>query len=146
MNVKPLLIAGGAYYLYTLIAKGGAAASLNYRVVKVSISFDGLTPILQLTIGVQNPTNQSFTIRSIVGDITSNDNYLANVSSFTASYIVPNAESLLQINARVSVLGLASDVYDTITGNSDIRQNIKFAGSVNVDGVVIPLKLNYAIG
>lgn len=144
--LKPLLIAGGVYYLYNLIAKGGAAASLNYRVAKVDVSLDGLTPLVQITIGVQNPTNQNFTIRSIVGDISSNGSYLANVSSFTAAYVAPNAESLIVINARVSLVGALTDLYDTLQGNGSIQQKIKFGGSVNVDGVVVPLNMNYTIG
>ena len=89
-------------------------------------------------MAVQNPTNQTITIKSITGSISVNDKYLANVSAFGDQKVLPNAESTLQLTARPSATGVFQSVRELLT-NPVGSIKATFDGTANVDGLVVPV-------
>lgn len=132
-----LWIAGGAAAIYFLSRISlGKKALFFLRGIRPSGS--PLAPVINLDMGVQNPTNQEITIKSITGSIYVNDKYLANVSAFGDQKIGANQESILKLSARPSAIGVFQSIRELLTtpiGNI----STKFVGSANVDGLVIPI-------
>jgi len=146
MKLNPLVIAPIAY----LLLKGGStlynASRLNFYVAKLVPRLQGITPVLDIYIGVQNPTGGTFSIQSAVGKVYANDNYLGDLSSFTLTTVKPNQQTFFIASLRMSLVGLAQEVYNSISqGLSTVTFNLKFNGTVNVNGVPVPIALSYRI-
>jgi len=146
MKLNPFVLAPIAY----LLLKGGStlynASRLNFYVSKIVPRLQGITPVLDIYIGVQNPTGGTFTIQSAVGKVYANENYLGDLSSFTLTTVKPNQQTFFIASLRMSLVGLAQEVYNSISeGLSTVTFNLKFNGTVNVNGVPVPIALAYRI-
>ena len=147
MKINPFMIAVPAALL---LLKGGSviynASRLNFYVAKLVPRLQGITPVIDIYIGVQNPTNGTFTIQSAAGKVYVNENYLGDLSSFSLTSVKPNAQTFFVCTLRMSLVGLASEVYNAISeGLSTVTFNLKFNGTVNVNYVPVPVALGYRI-
>lgn len=127
-----------------LLMKKGAA-TLGYYIQKVGISIDGFTPILRLDVGVQNPSNQSFTIRSIAGSVTVDGQPVGTVSMFETIVVAPVSQAIIPVYIRLSPLAIVSDLVSIITKGSGIPKTIVFNGYVNVNELVDDVQLTYKL-
>jgi hypothetical protein len=89
-------------------------------------------------MAVQNPTNQTITIKSITGSVSVNDKYLANVSAFGDQKVIPNSESILRLTARPSATGVFQSIRELLTQPVGTI-SASFQGTANVDGIVVPI-------
>lgn len=130
-------LVGGAAALYFLSRFSfGQKSQFFLRSVKPSGS--PLSPIINVEMAVQNPTNSTVTIKSITGSISINDKYLANVSAFGDQKVLPNQETIIKLTARPSAIGIFESVRELLT--SPIGTTVaSFQGSANVDGIVVPI-------
>ena len=147
MKINPFMIAVPAALL---LLKGGSivynASRLNFYVAKLVPRLQGITPVIDIYIGIQNPTGGTFTIQSVSGKVYVNQNYMGDLSSFTLTTVKPNAQTFFVASVRMSLVGLASEVYNAISeGLSTVTFNMKFNGTVNVNGVPVPVALGYRI-
>ena len=144
MKKSPLLwVIGGVALIYIL---GRKALAKNFRVDLNDVSAGGglLRPYFILKFSVFNPTNQKAVIRSIVGEVDFNNEALANVNSFQAQTIEPNAESIVMVKVTPSILSSISQIYKLITTKTK-TSNLKFVGTFNIDNVLIPVENNLSV-
>jgi LEA14-like dessication related protein len=144
MKKSPLLwVIGGVALIYIL---GRKALAKNFRVDLNDVSAGGglLRPYFILKFSVFNPTNQKAVIRSIVGEVDFNNEALANVNSFQAQIIEPNAESIVMVKVTPSILSSISQIYKLITTKTKTA-NLKFVGTFNIDNVLIPVENNLSV-
>jgi LEA14-like dessication related protein len=144
MKKSPLLwVIGGVALIYIL---GRKALAKNFRVDLSNVSAGGglLRPYFILKFSVFNPTNQKAVIRSIVGEVDFNNEALANVNSFQAQTIEPNAESIVMVKVTPSILSSISQIYKLITTKTKTA-NLKFVGTFNIDNVLIPVENNLIV-
>ena len=104
-----------------------------------------MRPQIQLKFGIQNPTNQSAEIRSIVGQVEANGKTIADVSNFVALKIEPNSETLLPIKADPAAYGIASNIFSLFGKDRPKQLDVRFTGTANVDGVNIPISASATI-
>lgn len=97
-----------------------------------------LNPLINVEMAVQNPTNQTVSIKSITGSLSVNGEYVANVSAFGEQVIQPNTESILKLTARPSASGIFSSIRELLTTPMG-QLTTTFTGSANVDGFVVPI-------
>jgi LEA14-like dessication related protein len=147
MKINPLFIAAP---VALLLLKGGSviynASRLNFYIAKLVPRLQGITPVIDIYVGVQNPTGGTFTVQSVAGKVYVNENYLGDLSSFTLTTVKPNQQTFFVATLRMSLIGLASEVYNAITeGLSTVTFNMKFNGTVNVNSVPVPVALGYRI-
>lgn len=151
MNFNYLLIGLAAFVGYSVLNKSQAADKLGFIVQKTGLRFEGLTPILDITIGIQNPTNETLTVRSVFGDVYINNIYVANVYSFSYVTIQRFGVTPLRISARLSLAGLFGEVKSIIQAITNgtfaaiLNQTIKFKGMVHAEGVRLPLDFEYKV-
>ena len=89
-----------------------------------------------------NPSNQSATINSIVGELYVNNKFLGNVTSFTSQKILPKASSNVSFTIKPSLLS-ALPIIKSILYNKSKGYSFTFKGNANVDGIVIPIETSY---
>jgi hypothetical protein len=142
-----VLLVGGALIAFNLLNKAGTAKALVFFPDQVKGTLDPASnPILNVRLSVQNPTSQGFTIRAITANLYANTSLVGNVSSFQQVTIKPLSTSYIDLVIKVSMLGVATDLYNAITGGFSFSQKVLLAGSANVDGLNIPLNIFYKIG
>lgn len=131
---------------YSLFRKGAAAGRLVFYPEKIrSLDFDGTTPIMKFGLGIQNTSNQRFTINSIAGNAYVNNTYFGNVSNFTQVIVQPNSQAILPLIIRVSLIGAIQQIIEAIdTGN--IRVNINIDLTINVDNLQMDQTFKFSIG
>lgn len=141
-----LIIAGivgiAAWFAY---AKKESAAILNYYLKGLSIDFDGITPILNINVVVQNPSNEFYQVNSIVADVFADDELIGNLSTFTTVKIPPTSEVTIPVKVRLKLLGIVTDIIDLIKNKSGIPKTLIFEGIINASGFVLPFNYAYNI-
>lgn len=139
-------MAAGAVLAYNAFAKGSAAKLLNFYPKSVdSLKFKGLSPELDLSILIQNTSNQIMNLNSYAGKLYSNGYYIGNLSSYGRVQIPRNGEVVLKVKARLFLIGIVQDLIRSFNGNG-FAQMVEIESSANVDNYQIPINLKYKIG
>lgn len=142
-NLLLVAIAGiGGWYFYQKFQ-----LSKRLKVVFKKISLSGgslLSPKINVEFGVQNPTNASTTIKSIVGTLTVGSKDVADINSFQKVTITPNSETKISINAQLRTTSILQKLIDIITGK-DKKVIVRFVGTVNAEGFSVPVNADYRL-
>ena len=151
--MKPIQVVGvtaAGLFILNMLSRKAAAGTLNiYQGAVKGISWEGLTPVITVGIIVSNTSNQTFNINSLAGSmttITNGKNYvIGSASSFTRQSILPNSQTTVWIDVKLSIIGVVADIFNIIQyGNYE--QALTFNGYVNVDGLQVPVNFNYKVG
>ena len=146
MKTLPIvLLTVGGLVLLDKLSYFGAASRLHYTLASINPVYNGAQPILQLVIGIQNPTSQTFTVQAITGDVLLNGTYVGSVQAFQQTIIAHLAQTSLPVSVALSLSGLVSDIISLFTGSAGQSIAAEFQGTVNVDGNIIPLTLKYTL-
>jgi hypothetical protein len=130
-------VVGGVAAIY-LLSKLRFGQKANFFLRSLRPGGTLLSPTVNVEMAVQNPTNQTITIKSITGSVSVNDKYLANVSAFGDQKVLPNQESILRLTARPSATGVFQSIREILTQPvGSIAAS--FQGTANVDGLVVPI-------
>ena len=140
---KTVLIGAAAFLLYSFLRKGKALGNLVFHPHSLKdIKFEGITPVMTLGLAVQNTSNQSFTLNSIAGELYANNYLIGNIASFSAQTISPNSEKVIFIKARLSLLGIVTDMINAIK-NGTWTQTLELESTANIDNLQVPVDLKY---
>ena len=130
-------VVGGVAAIY-LLSKLRFGQKANFMLRSLRPGGTLLAPTINVDMAVQNPTNQTITIKSITGSVSVNDKYLANVSAFGDQKVLPNQESILRLTARPSATGVFQSIREILTQPIGTIA-ASFQGTANVDGLVVPI-------
>jgi LEA14-like dessication related protein len=100
---------------------------------------------MTVAIAAQNTSSQKFVLHSIAADLYCNNYLVGNLSSFTQQAILPNAQTLLFFDIRLSMLAIVQDIISAFQ-DQNTTQNLLLKGYVNVDNYNIPLSIPYKVG
>lgn len=145
-----VLLAATAFVGFLVFSKKKAIGLLNYFIAGIAIAFDGFTPVLRVSVGIQNPSNEDFQIRSFVGNLFTIDAdgtkvKIGNVSAFDTLYIRAASQATYPVYVRMNVIPIVTDLVNAIMQGSGFSREIKLEGTVNASGIVAPISLNYQI-
>lgn len=132
--------------LYSLLRKKSGLTNLIFYPKNLkAFRFDGLTPVLTFGIAVQNTSNQSFTLNSFAGEVYKDTTLIGNISTFNAQTISANSEKIIYADARLSLLGIVSDLINAIT-NKTFSGTLELDAHANIDNLQVPIDLKFKIG
>lgn len=140
-----LLILGAAAYYFTRLKITGENLKVNLRNISTRKSSGLSLPKIILTFDIQNVTNNTVNLNTIVGDIYVNGAYLANVSNLRPIYIKGLTSTTLEVELQTSILDAAPIIKDLIFKTG--KRNLKVTGNLtlNVNGILVPLKIEKTI-
>lgn len=139
-----LTIAGvTAVYFYTLKQAAGRLTFFPGNIL--SMGFDGPAPVMTLEITVQNTSNATLSLYSMAGNVYANGYLIGNVSSFRQMAIPGNSQRSIIVDIRFMLLGIVNDII-TAFSTKNFSQAFSIEGTVNADGIAVPIKLDYKIG
>lgn len=145
-TAETIALAAGGVLLYSLWRKQQGIGTLNFFPDKVrDFHFSGLTPVFTLGLGVQNTSNQSFTVNSIAGNAYSNGYYVGNLSNFSPQIIIKNTQGILLLDVRLALIGIVNDLINAFQ-SENFQQSLELKATANVDNLQIPLNIKYKIG
>lgn len=121
-------------------------SALNVKTVLKNIKFGGswLNPKIILILGVQNASNLSGVLRSITGEVSTNNKTIADFSYFGSTTIEANKETEIAVTA----VPVSVNVFTTILNlfkQKQIPDLITVTGSLNFNNTVFPLNLNFKL-
>lgn len=136
---QAFLIGGVVLALYLL---GRRRLAGNIKVLLRGVSFAGglKRPTFSLRFGLQNPTNQSATLDSLVGQVEANGRTVADVQTFEPVTIAPNRESQLVVTATPAAVGIIQTLVQFVRSKERQPLRVEFIGTANVDGMQIPIQ------
>lgn len=143
MNKSILWIAGAGIAVY-LLSRLSFSKKLNFTFQGVKTGGTFLQPTIDITIGVQNPTNQRAVLKSISGQISINDKLISNISSFNTQIILPNSESFITIIAKPTLIGVFNTIKNVLT-NKTGNNTFIIEGAANVDNISLPFSISETI-
>lgn len=131
-------VAAVGYFVYR---KMNFANSLVFRLSDVKPDSNLKDPKLIISIAVSNPTNQKANIKAITGTLYIDEREISIVNTTTQQTIQPSSDSIIRINAKPSIFGIAKIIRDLLykSKRQKMTENFRFLGNVNVDGVLLPI-------
>lgn len=147
MEARNIFLVGVAGFLaYSLLRKGAAATDLLFFPDGIKgFYFKNGSPIVRFGMRVQNTSNQNFTINSFACNVTSNGTTIGNASFFGAQGIAANSQTVLVIEIQLFALSIVQEIINAIS-TKNFQFPLQLTGTANVDGLVIPVNLNYTAG
>jgi hypothetical protein len=146
LNTSTALTVAAGVVLYSTLSKASALKTLNFYPAAVKdIRFDGATPVMTIGLAVQNTSNQKLVLHSFAGNLTANSYLIGNASLFTPTQILPNKQTVIWMNVRLSLIGIVQDILQAFNGNGS-AQNIVLSATANIDRWQVPLNLKYKVG
>lgn len=142
--MKLLPAVGAAFLVWFLVTKK-SAESLSYYFKGFSLSFDGITPVLKITIAIQNITNRNFNITGFTGNLFAGDVFIGNVSNIDPVVVEKGKETLYVLNVRLSLVSLVSDIISKIVQKEGLDYSLYLVGTLNAEGVLIPVNFNFTV-
>jgi LEA14-like dessication related protein len=137
-----ILIIGGL--ITAFIFFGGAQTVNSLKFVATGVGFDvsnPLSPIVNVSVIVQNPTSNSLQLNSFAGTATVNGTSSGNVSYFTPVLIAANSQTTITLQIRLSDAGIISDLLNFINAGTGAIL-IAVNGTANVNGAGLPVSLS----
>jgi hypothetical protein len=130
----------GAYYIFS---KRSFAKNANFSFE--GLKFDWKKKKVEITLSCSNPTNNNITLNSVVGNLILNNNTIASVESFTKTNIIANGKTNIKLDLIPSAIGILMSIKEFVTNKAKTKQkiNAKFIGSANMEGIIIPLDLQF---
>lgn len=132
--------------LLWVMSKRNFVKTTNWTFEKMQI--DLKKKKIYVFLGVQNPTGQSLTINSIVGNLIINNSTVATIESYDKQKINPTSKSLIKLQLVPSAMGLFEQAKAVVLqllskGKKTAKQAIKstFKGAANVEGTTFPIDL-----
>lgn len=149
MKAKKVLIASSlAIVLYMIAVRGIRNVDVAVKSV-VFRSMDFLASLVYLTVNlaVKNPLSIGVTVRGITGDLYINGQLAGKVNQNMNTYLTGGSESILPVDATISVNNVTQIVLDAITVRDFSSVVIAFNGSVLVGdlNIAIPVQFEKAL-
>jgi hypothetical protein len=129
--MNPLLILGG-FVALMLLLKSNAAQNLRITPNGVNISGGKLIINFQIV----NPSSQSITINSFVGDLFQRGNAVGKVTFFGPISIAPNNATNIPVLISLNPLGLASEIASILSDGFSLK-GFTIAATINAEGITI---------
>ena len=146
-STKWLLALGGGIAIWFAL-KARALSNLIFSPGTVQgIQFDGISPVIQITVLVQNTAGVPVTLLSMAGNVFTADagssTLIGNISTFQPVTVPGNSSALVVLNVRMRLLGIVNDVIAAFQ-TRNYTKVLDFRCSANV-GMLLPVPVNFKI-
>lgn len=144
-GLEALLLLGGAALLY-IGNQARSVANLTFFPDAVTgMAFEGISPVMYLSVLVQNTSNVAIDLYSLSGSVYVDNTLVGNISNFTPTRINANSETVMPLKVRFAILGIVNDIIQSFQ-QGNFKKAVVLDGTVNANGVQVPLTLTFQIG
>ena len=127
-------------------AEAAKEISLQLNEINYGVSFDKssssfITFLLQLNVGVINPTNERFTISKYTIDVIVDGTQLCEFDEIEQIIIDPNCNNSIDLNLVVNPMNSLGVALKSLIGR-DLKYNLKGFIWLDYKGLEIPVRVN----
>lgn len=144
MNTKnAIFVLFGAAILYWLFEKFTFTQKVKFDIANISFAGSFYNPIVILTIAAINTTNIETRISDIVAELKLNgQTKIADIYNPSQVSIMPLSKTEIALNIYPTIKGIVDSIKQVIEAK---KGNFTIVGTAKIDGLSIPLNLNYQI-
>lgn len=140
---KKVLISLGLVVLGRyLFNKVNLANNLTFSLNDISIKPNFPTSQLYINLNIINPTNATGTVNSIDGKLFVNKNYVGFITQQSELKILANSTTKITYNVALNSLAVVNNIIAAFKTKTSV---VNFNGIVKVDGVNLPLNIDYKV-
>jgi hypothetical protein len=140
---KKVLISLGLVVLGRyLFNKVNLANNLTFSLNDISIKPNFPTSQLYINLNIINPTNATGTVNNIDGKLFVNKNYVGFITQQSELKILANSTTKITYNVALNSLAVVNNIIAAFKTKTSI---VNFNGIVKVDGVNLPLDIDYKV-
>lgn len=139
-TIRNIIIGAGLYFGYIMMANKNdnkGAGALRMELKDIDVDFHRV----RFIINIANPTSGNLVIHSIVGDLFFNGTKVANIKSFAYAVIKANSQYNLPVEGELLLANAAAVITAAFASKQPTK--INFIGSINLNGSLVPLTLNF---
>jgi len=142
MNIKKYLLPTvGLLGFFYLIKKAVLVNNVVFRLRSAKVDGNILNPVLKTTFDIFNPTDATATVSNITGKVYANGNiYLGDIISYQQITIEKNGTTSIDIIGNLVTSGIVSTISNFINSSN---VTFSFVGSAIVDGIALPISIDY---
>jgi LEA14-like dessication related protein len=140
-----VLLLGGVFLAYEAV-RFMAVKEMTFSLASLDAGQNGLTTDLSIGVQVDNPSNFTNTIDSLIGDVYNNDRYIGHAAVIGPIPLPAKSSTKVPVSLQVSDLALVASIL-ALFANKPSNQVITFKGNLLADGIplTIPLNISYQI-
>lgn len=142
---RTVLISLAAYLLIKIVSKGSAAKNLLVSFANISYAFEGTALILIINISVKNAAAEIIKLNSVQGNIYFNGSHIGIAENNYQVIIGSQKETIIPFRVRVMVTSVIDQLVKIFTGQLRGQAMLNFKGTANVEGLPIPVDINYSL-
>jgi hypothetical protein len=140
---KKILISLGLVVLGRyLFNKVNLANNLTFSLNDISLKPNLPTSQLYINLNIINPTNATGTVNSIDGKLFVNKNYVGFITQQSELKILANSTTKITYNVALNSLAVVNNIIAAFKTKTSV---VNFNGIVKVDGVNLPLNIDYKV-
>jgi hypothetical protein len=146
-SINTALFTGLAVFIgYSLIRSGVSAGQILWYADGIhKLTFEGMSPVLQIRVRAMNTGNVRYTLNAFAADVTANGTIVGNANFFSQQVIEPRSQVVLLVNIRLMPVAIVNDLV-TAFQTKNFRFKIDVNGTANVNNLQLPVNLTYNVG
>lgn len=110
-----------------------------------SMDFVGSTPVLVLSVILQNTSRESILVTSFAANAYSENTLIGNVSSFTP-VVIPDSGSIeVDLTLVLQPINLVNTIISAFQ-YKNFQKTVRLEGYANISGLQVPVDLSFTIG
>lgn len=136
--VKPAILLGGALLLYTALKASKLVNGLKISFTNIFFGGSIISPVVYVTLKVENPTDVAITLNNIQGQLLYKGNFVSYVETVTETNIAANSAIYFDLKLQTGVGNMLQTIKTFL--QTGVGNDFYFDGTVNINGLSIPYK------
>lgn len=110
-----------------------------------SMSFVGSTPVLVVSILIQNTSQESISVDSFAANAYTDGTFIGNVSNFTPVVIPASGSIEVDLTLQLQALSIVNTILSAFQ-YKNFQKTVRLEGYAHVSGLQVPVDLSFTIG
>jgi len=135
---KPAVLLGGAVLIWTALKASKFVNGLKVEFINIAFGGSIISPVVFVTLKVQNPSDFAVVLNSLSGKIIYKNNFVSNVETVGQTRVDPGATIYFDLKLQ-SGLGSMLQTIKTFL-QTGVGNDFYFDGVLNINGLAVPYK------
>lgn len=136
--LKPILLLGGAVLIWTALRASKLVNGLKVDFTNIAFGGSILSPVVFVTIKIQNPTEVAVTLNSLSGKLLYKNNFVSNIEMVSQTNIAPGSTIYFDLKLQSSLGNMLHTIKTFL--QTGVGNEFYFDGILNINGLSIPYK------
>lgn len=136
--LKPVLLLGGAVLLWTALKASKLINGLKVDFTNIAFGGSILSPVVFVTLRIQNPSDIAVTLNSLSGKLLYKNNFVSNIETVSQTNIAPGSTIYFDLKLQSSLGSMLQTIKTFL--QTGVGNDFYFDGVLNINGLSVPYK------